>query len=161
MAIRRPSISSPDWLFQDFLYQASGVPGGSDLRYIQIKWDGEPFTRVSQSFDYSDPPYVGSEQRGGSIVGQIDYEINVSARLITIYAWSVNWRDEWPLRLGVNYLMQCLYPPVDGYLIRVAGDQVYTQSGEAIDIAGKDPYAFWVSEQYNPLTNKPNDYLYK
>jgi hypothetical protein len=159
MAIRRPSISSPDWLFQDFLYQAADAPGGSELRYVQIKWDGKPYTRVSQSFDYSDPPYVGPEQRGGSIVGQIDYEINASTRLITIYAWNVNFRDEWPLRLGANYLAQCLYPSSKGYVIRVVGDQVYNQAGEAIDIANKDPYAFWVSERYNPLTNRPDDYL--
>jgi hypothetical protein len=161
MAIRRPRIASPDWLFQDFLYQASGMPGGTDLRYVQVKWDGKPYSRISQSFDYSDPPYVGPEQRGGSIVAQIDYEINVSARLITIYAWSVNFRDEWPLRLASNYIAECLYPAVDGYVVRVAGDQVYNQAGEAINVAGKDPYAFWVSERYNPLTNEPGDYLYR
>ena len=126
MAIRRPSISSPEWLFQDFLYQEAAGLGGTELRYLQIKWDGDPYTRVSQSFDYSDPPYKGPEQRGGSIVGQIDYDVNVSTRVVTIYAWSVNWRDEWPLRLGVNYISQCLYNSSDGYLIRVAGNQVYT-----------------------------------
>jgi hypothetical protein len=161
MAIRRPSISSPDWLFQDFLYQAADVPGGSELRYVQVKWDGEPYTRVSQSFDYSDPPYVGPEQRGGSIVGQIDYEINASARLISIYAWGTTWRDEWPLRLGANYITQCLYPASLGYVVRVSGDQVYSQVGEPVEAPNKDPYAFWVSERYNPITNKPNDYLYQ
>lgn len=159
MAIRRPSIASPEWLFQDFLYQEAVGLGGSELRYIQVKWDGEVYERVSQSFDYSDPPYVGPEQRGGSIVGQIDYEVNASTKLLTIYNWSVNWRDEWPLRLGVNYLDQCLYPPARGYTIRVAGDQVYNQAGDPIEVAGKDPYAFWVSERYNPITNKPDDYL--
>jgi hypothetical protein len=68
MAIRRPSISSPEWLFQDFSY--SEDPTGN-LRYVQVKWDGEVYTRVSQSFDYSNPPYIGPEQRGGDIVGQI------------------------------------------------------------------------------------------
>jgi hypothetical protein len=159
MAIRRPSISSPEWLFQDFLYQAADAPGGSDLRYVQVKWDGEIYTRVSQTYDYSNPPFVGSEQRGGSIVGQIDYEVNASTRLVTIYAWNTNWRDEWPLRLAVNYLRECLYPSVKGYVIRVVGDQVYNQAGEAIEVAGKDPYAFWVSEQFFPISNRPNDYL--
>ena len=51
------------------------------------------------------------------------------------------------------------YPSSEGYVIRVVGDQVYNQAGEAIDIANKDPYAFWVSERYNPLTNKPDDDL--
>jgi hypothetical protein len=159
MAIRRPSISSPEWLFQDFLYQESDLLGGPELRYVQVKWDGKPYERVSQSFDYSDPPFVGPEQRGGSIVGQIDYEVNASTRLVTIYSWSVNWRDEWPLRLGVNYVTQCLYPAERGYVIRVAGDQVYNQAGEPIDVANRDPYAFWVSEQFFPLTNRPDDYL--
>ncbi len=159
MAIRRPSIASPEWLFQDFLYQASDLLGGSELRYVQIKWDGEIYTRVSQSYDYSDPPYVGPEQRGGSIVGQIDYEVNPSTKLVTVYSWNVNWRDEWPLRLGANYLAQCLYPSTRGYLVRVSGDEVYNQAGEPIEQPNKNPYAFWVSEQYLPLTNKPNDYL--
>lgn len=161
MAIRRPSISSPDWLFQDFLYQAADSPGGSELRYVQVKWDGNLFSRVSQSFDYSDPPFMGPEQKGGPIVAQIDYEVNYSTRLVTIYSWEVNFRDEWPLRLGINYLTQCLYPTTKGYTVRVAGNQVYNQAGEPIEVASKDPYAFWVSEQYNPVTNGPGDYLVK
>lgn len=159
MAIRRPSVSSPDWLFQDFLYQETTGLGGSELRYVQIKWDGEVYTRQSETFDYSNPPYVGPEQRGGSIVGQIDYDLNASTKLITIYAWQTNWRDEWPLRLGINYLTQCLYPPTSGYTIRVAGDEVYTQAGAAIDDPNNFPYAFWVSEQYGVLSNEPDTYL--
>jgi len=156
MAIQRPSISSPNWLFQDFLYQA--VPG-SEERYLQVKWDGEPYTRVSQSFDYSDPPYVGSEQRGGSIVAQVDYTVNNT--LITINNWWLDWRDDWPLRLASNYLSQCLYPPSLKYVVRVAGHEVYNQAGEPIAAPNKEPYAFWVSERFNPLTNFPGDYLYK
>ena len=159
MAIRRPSIASPEWLFQDFLYQEAAGLGGSELRYIQVKWDGEVYERVSQSFDYSDPPYVGPEQRGGSIVGQIDYEVSLSTKLVTIYSWNVNWRDEWPLRLLVNYLTQCLYPVERGFVIRVAAEEVYNQAGEAMTVASRDPYAFWVSERFTPLTNLPNDYL--
>jgi hypothetical protein len=159
MAIRRPGINSPTWLFQDFLYQASDLPGGSDLRYLQVKWDGEVYTRVSQSFDYSNPPYSNAEQRGGSIVAQIDYEINASTRLVTVYSWSVNWQDEWPLRVGMNYLTQCLYPAVGGYVMRVVGNEVYNQAGEAIEAPDNSPYPFWVSEQFKPITNRPNDYL--
>lgn len=154
MAIRRPSISSPEWLFQDFLYQEYD---GVQERYIQIKWDGEVYTRYSQSFDYSDPPFVGPEQRGGSIVGQIDY--TVEGKIVTINNWDVNWRDEWPLRLGVNYLTQCLYPPVFGFLIQVQGQEVYNQAGGPVKVADRAAYAFWVSEQYFPITNLPNDYL--
>jgi hypothetical protein len=159
MAIRRPSIASPEWLFQDFLYQEATGLGGSELRYIQVKWDGEVYERVSQSFDYSNPPYVGPEQRGGSIVAQLDYEVNASTKLVTVYAWTVTWRDEWPLRLAVNYLTQCLYPTIRGYAVRVVGNEVYNQAGEPIEQPDNTPYAFWVSEQFNPLTNKPDDYL--
>ena len=158
MAIRRPSINSPTWLFQDFLYQESELLGGPELRYLQVKWDGEVYTRVSQSFDYSNPPYVGPEQRGGDIVAQVDYTIQ--GKIITINDWEVNWRDEWPLRLAVNYIIQCLYPAERGYVTRVAGGEVYNQAGEPIAVAGKDPIAFWVSEQFFPVTNLPNDYLY-
>lgn len=154
MAIRRPSISSPEWLFQDFLYQA--IPG-SEERYLQVKWDGKVYTRLSQSFDYSDPPYIGTEQRGGSIVAQIDY--TVTSKLITINSWWVNFKDEWPLRLASNYLTQCLYSPSDGYLYRVVGDEVYDQAGNPISVASKNPYSFWVSEQFFPISNKPDDYL--
>jgi hypothetical protein len=161
MAIRRPSISSPNWLIQDFLYQEAEGLGGSELRYVQIKWDGEPYERVSQTFDYSNPPYTNSEQRGGSIVGQIDYELNVSTSLITIYQWDTIWRDEWPLRLAVNYLRNCLYPSSRGFLIRVVGDEVYNSLGEPVEVRGKDPYAFWVSEGFDPLTNNPADFLFR
>jgi hypothetical protein len=157
MAIRRPSINSPTWLFQDFLYQESELLGGPELRYLQVKWDGEVYTRVSQSFDYSNPPYVGPEQRGGDIVAQVDYTIQGTA--VTITDWSINFRDEWPLRLAVNYLTQCLYSAQRGFVIRVVGDQVYNQAGEAIEQPNRDPYAFWVSEQFFPLTNRPDDYL--
>jgi hypothetical protein len=159
MAIRRPSIASPEWLFQDFLYQAPELLGGPELRYVQVKWDGELYTRVSQSFDYSNPPYIGSEQRGGDIVAQVDY--TVQGKIITINDWSVNWRDEWPLRLAVNYIIQCLYPAERGYVTRVAGGEVYNQAGEPIAVAGRDPIAFWVSEQFLSLTNRPDDYLYR
>jgi hypothetical protein len=143
MAIRRPSISSPEWLFQDFSY--SEDPAGNS-RYIQVKWDGKPFTRVSQSFDFSDPPFVGSEQRGGSIVAQLDY--TVEEKLITIDQWSVNWRDELPLRLAINYLSNCLYSYGKGWVIRVLKDT--------------EAYAFFVSEYFYPFTNEvgPETYLY-
>mgnify|MGYP003345892535 CR=1 FL=1 len=154
MAIRRPSISSPEWLFQDFLYQPDG---DSEYRYLQVKWDGEIYTRVSQSFDYSDPPYVGPEQKGGEIVAQVDYVIK--GKIVTILSWFVNWRDEWPLRLASNYLSQCLYNRKEDYVLRVKGDEVYTQSGQSIEVPNKSAYAFWVSEGFLPVTNTPDDYL--
>jgi hypothetical protein len=154
MAIRRPSISSPEWLFQDFLYQET--PDGQD-RYVQVKWDGRVYERVSATYDYSNPPYSNSEQRGGSIVAQLDY--TVSGTLVTITGWSVNWQDEWPLRLAINYIRNCLYDPAQGYVIRAVGGEVYAQSGEAIPVATTDPRAFWVSEGFLPVSSLPNDYL--
>lgn len=139
MAIRRPGIGNPNWLFQDFLYFEDGA---EQQRYIQVKYDGEPYTVISETFDYSNPPYSNAEQRGGEIVAQLDYSI--IGNTITIESWDVEWRDEWPLRLAVNYLKQCLYPPSKGYVIRV----------------NKDAYAFWVSEQFKPVTNLLDDYLY-
>jgi len=139
MAIRKPGINSPSWVYQDLLYFDNGT---EKLRYVLVKWDGEVFEQVSQTFDYSNPPYSDSEQRGGPIVARLDYTIAGNA--ITIDNWSVNWQDEWPLRLAVNYLKQCLYPSQKGYTI-------------AVD---KDAYAFWVSEQFFPVTNNPNDFLF-
>lgn len=138
MAIRRPSLRSPEWLFTDSLY-FDNAP--EQLRFVEVRWDGEIYSRSSQAYDYSDPPYVGSEQRGGSIVARIDYTLN--DKLVTIDSWEVNWRDEWPLRLAVNYLVRCLYKPQFNYVVRVA----------------KDAYPFWVSEGFEPVTNSPLDYL--
>jgi hypothetical protein len=138
MALRRPSIYSPKWLYQDFLYFANGE---EESRYIQVKYDGEQFTRTSQTFDYSNPPYSDSEQRGGSIVAQLNY--TKVGKIITIDDWTLNWRDEWPLRLAVNYLIECLYPATKGFAIRVT----------------KDAYAFWASEQFVPVTNEPDEYM--
>jgi hypothetical protein len=140
MAIRRPSINAIGWLYQDFLYSTDGV---EELRYIQVKYDGLPYTAVSETFDYSNPPYSNAEQRGGDIVAQLDYSI--IGQTVTIESWQVNWRDEWPLRLAVNYLRQCLYPNSKGFAVRVVKDEAY---------------AFWVSEQFFPITNLPDDYLY-
>jgi hypothetical protein len=139
MALRKPGIGNPNWLFQDFLYFEDGA---EQQRYIQVKYDGEPYTVISETFDYSNPPYSNAEQRGGDIVAQLDY--SVIGNSVTIESWDTEWRDEWPLRLAINYLKQCLYPTSKGYVIRV----------------NKDAYAFWVSEQFKPVTNLPDDYLY-
>ena len=156
MAIRRLSTTSPDWLFQDFLYHEEG---GLQYRYLQVKWDGETYERLSSTFDYSNPPFSDNEQRGGSIVAQVDY--SVEGKVITVLEWFVNWRDEFPLRLASIHLANCLYPPSKGYVHKVAGGVVYDQAGTPIPVAAKDPYAFWVSEGFVPVTNEPNDYLFR
>jgi len=139
MAIRRPGIYSPEWSFQDKLYLKDG---NTECRYILVRWDGVVYKRKSQLYDYSDPPFVGEEQRGGSIVARIDY--TREGLLITIDSWEVNWRDEWPLRLAVNYLTQCLYPFDRRFVCRV----------------DKSDYAFWVSEQFGPVDNRVSNAVF-
>jgi hypothetical protein len=135
MAIRRPSIYlRDDWVVQDFFYYDAGSEG--ELRFIEVKWDGEEFHLTKETFDYLDPV-----RKGGPIIARLDYTIN--GNLITINHWEINWRDEWPLRLALQYLTNCLYKPVLGYVIRV----------------DKEVLPFWVSEGFDPLTNSPEDYL--
>lgn len=134
MAIRRPSVFAQNqYVFQDFLDYTDGP---EELRYLLIKWDGENFSLVKQTFDYNPPDFIG-----GPIIGRIDY--SKVGQVIRIYHWEVNWRDEWPLRLGVQYLVNCLYKPESGFNI----------------IVDKEQYAFWVSENFFPSTNSSDDYL--
>jgi hypothetical protein len=134
MAIRRPSVyRRNEFVFQDFLYHSEGL---TELRYILCKYDGANFELVAQTFDTASP-----DLKGGNVIARLDY--TVSGKLITIDHWELNWRDEWPLRLSVQYLLNCLYSPGKGYSVRVA----------------KDAYAFWVSENLFPLSNEPDDYL--
>jgi hypothetical protein len=135
MAIRKPSIYlKNDWVVQDFLYYDAGSEG--ELRFIQVKWDSEEFQYTKQTFDYLSP-----DRKGGPIIARIDYTIN--GNLVTVDNWEVNWRDEWPLRLGIQYLVHCLYRTSLGYVIRV----------------DKEALPFWVSEDFDPITNDPEDYL--
>lgn len=134
MAIRRPSVFPQNgFVFQDFPY-AEDPP--AEYRYLLAKFDGEEYKLVSQTFDYPSPEF-----KGGSIVARIDY--TVEGKLITIDHWEVFWRDEWPLRLSIQYLIHCLYPNSLGYTVRV----------------NKEAYAFWASEWFVPVSNDPDDFL--
>ena len=138
MSIRRPAIDDPAWLFQDFLEERDGV---TQHRALRVKYDGEVFDRVSETFDYSNPPYPDAQQRGGDIVAEIFY--TRVDKLITIDDWYVNWQDDWPLRLAAEYLTRCMYRLSLGYIVRVS----------------KGNYAFWVSEYFRPTDKSPNSYL--
>jgi hypothetical protein len=138
MAIRTPAIDNPSWLFQEFLEDKEGT---LEYRVLQVKYDGNPFNRVSETFDYSNPPFTDDNQRGGPIVAEIQFSLE--GKLVTILDWCVNWRDEWPLRLGVNCLIRCRYRPTLGYVVRV----------------DKEVSPFWISEQFNPYDKSPNSYL--
>jgi hypothetical protein len=142
MAIRRPGISTSEFYYQDFLDDENN---GAEYRHLDIKYaSGEPFQVISQTFDYSNPPYSDLEQRGGGIVGTIYYvKLSTNPGTIIIEDWFVNWRDEWPLRLGANYLVNCLYRPGGNYRFLV----------------GKEAYAFWASEQFAPVDNLPDTFM--
>lgn len=134
MAIRRPSVYSRNlFVFQDFFYCSDET---SESRYVLAKFDTGSYQAVGETFDYPSP-----DLRGGSIVARVDYTIE--GKLITIDHWEVFWRDEWPLRLAVQYLINCLYYPGLGFTIRVR----------------KDAYPFWVSEAFTAITNDPEDFL--
>jgi hypothetical protein len=134
MAIRRPSVyRQSEWVYQDFFLFEEGP---EELRYALIKYDGEPFELYKQTFDNADPTLTG-----GPIVARVDYTLVGQA--VTIDSWELNWRDEWPLRLLVDWLAHCVYRRSRGYTVAVR----------------KDAYAFWVSEVFAPLTNDPNDLL--
>ena len=134
MAIRRPTVYRENqFIFQDFLFHQDG---DTSLRYAVAKYDGEPFDTLASTFDISDPTYSA-----GSVVARVDY--TVSEKLVIIDHWEINWRDEWPLRLTVQFLTNCVYRLGEGYQFRV----------------NKDVYPFWVSENFFPVTNDPFDYL--
>lgn len=134
MAIRRPTVFNKNqFVFQDFFYAEDGP---AELRYILAKFDGEIYETVGDTFDYPSP-----DLKGGSEVARIDY--TVEGKLVTIDHWEVYWRDEWPLRLAFQFLLNCLYSQWQGYTVRV----------------DKDAYPFWVSERFKPLSNDPNDFL--
>lgn len=136
MAIRRPSVySNKDFIFQDFFYAEDDF---QELRYIEAKYDGYKYELVGQTFDYPVP-----DLHGGSVVARVDY--TVEGKLITIDHWEVYWRDEWPLRLAIQFLTNCLYSGWQGYTVRVH----------------KEAEAFWVSEWFKPLSNDPSDFLVK
>lgn len=134
--MRRPSVlSNNEIVFQDFLYHTSGT---TELRYLLAKYDGEQYENVGETFDYVNP-----QHSGGSEISRIDYTLE--GKLITIDNWEVYWRDEWPLRLSLQHLSNCLYSKSGGYLIRV----------------GDEARAFWVSEAFTAISNAPGNYLLK
>jgi len=122
-----------EFSFQDFPY----IEGeGTSYRYVQVKYDGLPFTSLGETFDSSYP-----QMKGGHVIARIDY--SVTGSLVVIDHWEVNWRDEWPLRLASQYLRNCLYTLSGGFSVKV----------------NKDVYPFWVSENFFPQTNEPYDML--
>jgi hypothetical protein len=134
LAFRRPSVyRSNDFVFQDFLHSEAN---GFSFRYILAKYDGYTFTSLGETSDYSAP-----NLEAGHVISRLDYTL--SEKLVVIDHWEVYWRDDWPLRLIAQYMRNCLYPSRQGYSVRV----------------NKDAYPFWVSENFLPQTNHPQDML--
>lgn len=135
MSIRRPSVFRVnDIIFQDSLY--FDADNGEQLRCVLAKFDNYRFSRSSETFDYPSP-----DRKGGHVIARIDYTLG--GQVVTIDHWEINWRDDWPLRLAAQFLVHCLYPSSQGFIVKV----------------DKDSEAFWVSEYFIPLSNDPSDYL--
>lgn len=135
-------------LESELLIYVGGVLQFPGLSYTYVNSVITFFTAPASSFSFNGRFFnttgVGpTDPRGGQIVATLGY--SKVGKLITITDWEVNWRDEWPLRLATNYLVNCLYTPHSLYSYRVS----------------KDPYPFWVSEFFNPISNSPADYLYR
>ena len=131
MAIRKPGRHSGEWFFEDVLEYEVTEPGSTtptQFWSLKIKYFEEPPTQQSETFNNE--------------VASIEYE--VQGKLITIVDWNnYNWRDEWPIRLGVNYLCNCLYRPGHQFLFRTV----------------KDPIAFWQSERFLPIGGHLDPFL--
>ena len=120
-----------------FYSKGSDTAVPTTFKSLKIKYFEEPPQRMSETFNNE--------------VASIEYEVQDApgvglgrGKIITIVAWNnYNWRDEWPLRLGINYLTNCLYRPGRGFIFRVV----------------KDPLAFWQSERFLPLGGHYDPYL--
>ena len=168
MAIRTPSRYTQRWYYEDVLeYEvtefASGFAVYDPDAYYPMYTYVEDFPLITEGFltgFYSkqadtavptefrslkiklfDEPPQNKTELFGNEVASIEYE--VQDKLITIVAWQHSWRDEWPIRLGLNYLTNCLFRPGQGFVFRVI----------------KDPIAFWQSERFLPIGGHSDPYL--
>lgn len=169
MAIRKPGRYTQRWFYEDVLEYEEREVEGDYPRYdpdefiplytyvedfplvesgvIQGFYSKEADNSVLTQFRslkiklFDEPPQRRSELFNNE-VASIEYE--VQGTLVTIVAWqNYNWQDEWPIRLGLNYLTNCLYRPGRGIVFRVV----------------KDPIAFWQSERFLPLGGHEDPYL--
>jgi hypothetical protein len=169
MAIRKPGRNSLQWYYEDVLdYEVTDFPSGFAVYdpdayypaytyvidfplvtqgilegfYSKVSDTGVPTLFKSLKIKYTEEPIQNKSELFNNEVAAIHYE--VQDKIITIVAWdNYNWRDEWPIRLGLNYLTNCLYRPGYGYIFRVV----------------KDPIAFWQSERFLPLGGHYDPYL--
>jgi len=168
MAIRKPSRYTGQWFYENVLeYEITEFATGFAVydpdhyypAYTYVEdfplvtqgilagfYSKQPDTAVPVQFKslkiklFDEPPQRRSELFNNE-VASIEYE--VEDKLVTIVSWQHTWRDEWPIRLGLNYLTNCLYRPGQGIVFRVV----------------KDPIAFWQSERFRPLGGHYDPYL--
>lgn len=169
MAIRKFSRYSKQWYFQDVLeYEVTELASGFAVydpdHYYPAYTYVEDFPLVTEGIlagfytknadtaiptkfkslkikFFEEPPQTEQETFNNE-VASIEYE--VQDNIVTIIAWNnYGWRDEWPIRLGFDYLTNCLYRPGVGTIFRVE----------------KDPLAFWQSERFLPLGGHYDPYL--
>ena len=168
MAIRKPSRYTQQWYYEDVLeYEVTEFPSGFAVydpdAYYPMYTYVEDFPLVSEGFlagfyskgaddavptqfrslkiKYFNEPPETKRDLFNNEVASIEYEVQDT--LITIVGWQHTWRDEWPIRLGLNYLTNCLYRPGRGFVFRVI----------------KDPIAFWQSERFLPLGGHYDPYV--
>ena len=168
MAIRKPSRYTQQWYYEDVLeYEVTEFPSGFAVydpdAYYPMYTYVEDFPLVSEGFlagfyskgaddavptqfrslkiKYFNEPPETKRDLFNNEVASIEYE--VQDKLITIVGWQHTWRDEWPIRLGLNYLTNCLYRPGRGFVFRVI----------------KDPIAFWQSERFLPIGGHYDPYV--
>jgi hypothetical protein len=110
----------------------------TQFRSLKIKFFNEPpeskqelFNNETASIEYE------VQSMPGGLLG--------APKLVTIVGWQHTWRDEWPIRLGLSYLTNCLFRPGVG-------------AGTVFRVM-KDPIAFWQSERFLPLGGHYDPYL--
>jgi len=166
MALRTPSRYSTQWYYEDKLEYVITNPSTTFYEYdfdfqvppnyfvfnttlnaegFYIKGPSERQYKEFRSltiklWDHEDIP-TRRQDTFNNEVAVIEYEVDQN--LVTVTNWQHTWRDEWPIRLGFQYIRNCLYKPGQGYVLRVV----------------KDPLAFWQSEGFEPVTGKYGEYV--
>jgi hypothetical protein len=125
--------------------------------FLQGFYSKGPDTAVPTQFrslkvKFFDEPPETKRELFNNEVASIEYEVQLMPgvglgrpKLVTIVGWQHTWRDEWPIRLGMSYLTNCLFRPGTG-------------AGTVFRVI-KDPIAFWQSERFLPVGGHDDPYL--
>ena len=149
-AVYDPDAYIPAYTYvHDFPLVTQGILAGF---YSKGPDTGVPIQFRSLKIKLFDEPPTTKRELFNNEVASIEYEVQLApgaglgrGKIVTIVGWPHTWRDEWPIRLGLNYLTNCLNRPGQGTVFRVE----------------KDPIAFWQSERFLPLGGHYDPYLVK